>query len=339
MHKTSVALGATALFALTPLSLSVAMAATSPASTVTVQHNAYLISAPKSGSTKIALETKGTSLTLLSGGNQYWYHVKDAQGRQGYITTTSYYTEKASSKASSASSESTTATSGTKATAATATSKTVVEVLHNAYLISAPKSGSAHVALEQTGTQLTIKSGSNQYWWHVSDASGHVGYITTNSYYTEEAAPLTVKLPPGVTIDPAIVPVASLTATASQKFQAVLQVAKSKLGTPYEAGHNEDRGQTGFDCSNYTAYVFHHALGYIFSTSSKTQYTSVGTKVAISDMQPGDLLTFDDGGHSGIYIGNNEMIQCGGGLGKVGYLSVAPGSYWYQHLSAVKRMF
>jgi cell wall-associated NlpC family hydrolase len=56
-------------------------------------------------------------------------------------------------------------------------------------------------------------------------------------------------------------------------------------------------------------------------------------------MRPGDLVVFNQGGHVGIYAGNGQMIQEGGGLGKVGYLKLTPGSYWYQHISAVKRMY
>ncbi len=316
-----------------------AMASTNAA--VTVKHNAYLITAPKSGSTRIALEKAGSHLTVISGSNKYWWHVKDASGRTGYITTNTYYTSSSSIAPITPTTSVTKSASTSAITPATSASpnKDVVEVLHNAYIISAPRSGSTRIKLEQTGTQLTIESGSNAYWWHVKDASGAQGYITRSSYYTKETAPLGVKLPQGVTLDPAITPIAPINATAQEKFNAILQVAQSKLGTRYVWGHNEDRGQIGFDCSNFTAYVYHHALGYIISTSSVTQYRSVGTTVPISDMQPGDLLTFNDGGHTGIYIGNNQMIQCGGGLGKVGYLSVAPGAYWYNHLSAVKQMF
>lgn len=309
--------------------------------TVTVQHNAYLITAPKTGSKRIALEKSGSNLTVVAGSNNYWWHVKDSSGREGYITTNTYYISPSTVPSSTLPSSTPKAASSSSVTSisASSTGNPVVEVLHNAYIISAPKSGSTKLKLEQTGTQLTIESGGNTAWWHVKDAGGTEGYITTNSYYTEETAPLNIQLPPGVTIDPAITPIAQINATSEEKFDAILEVAKSKLGTPYELDHNEDRGQAGFDCSNFTAYVYHHALGYIISTSSVTQYKSVGTTVPISDIQPGDLLTFNDGGHSGIYIGNNQMIQCGGGLGKVGYLSVAPGSYWYNHLSAVKRMF
>ncbi|MCL6443914.1 MAG: C40 family peptidase [Alicyclobacillus sp.] len=146
-------------------------------------------------------------------------------------------------------------------------------------------------------------------------------------------------LPPGVSYDASVHPLAPLTASTQQKTQAVEQIAESKLGTPYIWGHNEDRGQYGFDCSNFTAYVYHHALGYRMSGSSQAQYHSVGWPVPVQDMRPGDLLIFNQGGHVGIYIGNGTMIQEGGGLRKVGYLSVKPGSYWYKHLTCVKRMY
>lgn len=330
--------GLAALLTIGTAGIGAAMASTS--TMVTVKRNAYLITAPKTGSTRIAIEKTGMKLTVIAGSNKYWWHVLDSSGRKGYITTNTYYTSQTIPK-SSITTTSTPQSSFTQVTLplSSATNSSVVEVLHNAYMISAPKSGSTKIKLEQTGTQLTIESGGNTYWWHVKDASGSQGYITTNSYYTKETTWQNVQLPQGVTLDPAITPIAPVSATPKEKFDAILQVAESKIGTPYVWGHNEDSGQTGFDCSNFTAYVYHHALGYIISTSSVTQYKSVGTTVSVSNMQPGDLLTFNDGGHSGIYIGNNQMIQCGGGLGKVGYLSVAPGSYWYNHLSAVKRMF
>ncbi|MCL6592716.1 MAG: C40 family peptidase, partial [Alicyclobacillus sp.] len=226
-----------------------------------------------------------------------------------------------------------------------------VTVVSNAYLISAPKSGSSHVALEPAGTVLTVLPGSTAYWWHVRDPQGRSGYITTNSKWTSPGSSTTApaaatsaalsantsgvhavtsaaNLPPGVKLDASIQPLAGLTASTQKKINAVLQVAESKLGTPYEWGHNEDRGQVGFDCSNFTAYVYHHALGYLISTASRTQASSVGWTVSRSQMRPGDLLIFDDGKHVGIYAGNNQVIQEGGGLGKVGYLSIAPGSYW-----------
>jgi cell wall-associated NlpC family hydrolase len=145
--------------------------------------------------------------------------------------------------------------------------------------------------------------------------------------------------PPGARIDQSITPDAGLNASVSAKTQAVLSVATSKMGTPYIWGHNEDRGQYGFDCSNFTEYVYHHALGYLITTFSTMQYTSVGVPVSLSQIQPGDLIAFEQGAHVGIYAGNNQVIQCGGGLQKVGYISIAKGTYWGNHISAIKRMY
>jgi cell wall-associated NlpC family hydrolase len=171
-------------------------------------------------------------------------------------------------------------------------------------------------------------------------ASSYMYYdqnIDTQSASTEPAT--LHSLPHGVKLDRSITPLVSLDDDYQTKVDAVLQVAESKLGTPYRWGHNEDRGQFGFDCSNFTAYVYHHALGYKFSSSSRVQARSVGNPVPKTQMRPGDLLIFDGGRHVGIYAGNGRMIQEGGGLGRVGYLSVAPGSYWSKHITAVKRMF
>lgn len=157
----------------------------------------------------------------------------------------------------------------------------------------------------------------------------------------------TTQLPPGVHYDPYIRtylkgswhtgPIAPRNASWQQKYNAVLAVAKSQLGVPYVWGHQV--AYQGFDCSNYTAYVYKHALGYNMSGASQTQNHYVGWRVPISSMRPGDLLIFENGKHVGIYIGNGEMIEEGGGLGKVGYLSVKRGTYWGNHITAVKRMF
>lgn len=145
--------------------------------------------------------------------------------------------------------------------------------------------------------------------------------------------------PPGARIDRRIHPVAGISSSISQKQNAVMKVARSKLGTPYVWGHNEDRGQFGFDCSNYTAYVYHHALGYRISGTSKVQYHSVGVPIARGKMRVGDLIIFERGGHVGIYAGNEKAIECGGGLKKVGYVSIRRGSYWGNHITVIKRLF
>ena len=145
--------------------------------------------------------------------------------------------------------------------------------------------------------------------------------------------------PPGVRMDSNIRPLATRHEGRDAKVRALLRIANGKLGTRYVWGHNEDRGQYGFDCSNFTEYVYHHALGYSFTSVSRLQYRGVGDRVPNASMRPGDLICFEQGRHVGIYVGNNQMIQCGGGLGRVGYLGIGPGEYWHNRISSVKRMF
>ncbi|BCJ88364.1 C40 family peptidase [Effusibacillus dendaii] len=161
-------------------------------------------------------------------------------------------------------------------------------------------------------------------------------FVSAQTTATQSAS---FNLPPGVTYDPSIQPIAPLDATREDKTNAVLMVAKSQLGTPYIWGTSKDRGGSGFDCSNYTAYVYRHALGYKMSGASRVQASSVGNPVPKSQMEVGDLVIFDNGAHIGIYAGNGQMIQEGGGLKKVGYLPLKPGSYWYNHITSVKRMY
>jgi hypothetical protein len=145
--------------------------------------------------------------------------------------------------------------------------------------------------------------------------------------------------PPGVSMDHMIQARAGIGALPKDKADAVISVASSQEGAPFVWGHNKDRGQNGFDCGNFASYVYHHALGYLMSGNSDVQWDTVGQGVPIWDMRKGDLLLFDRGKHVGIYMGDDQMIQCGGGLGKVGVLSLGPDSYWGKHLSAVRRMY
>ncbi|WP_245631716.1 C40 family peptidase [Alicyclobacillus ferrooxydans] len=237
-------------------------------------------------------------------------------------------------------------TAGSIITAKAATVQTV-HAVRGVWLRRSPQTSRNAIKLESRGTVLRVLAGGNAKWWHVRDPQGRTGYVVKRTYWVApngtpsaaRSARVSTQLPPGVRFDRTVHARALPSASVQAKTNAVLAVAKSKLGTPYRWGHNEDRGQYGFDCSNFTAYVYHHALGYKMSGASKVQASSIGWRVPRSSMRPGDLLIFENGKHCGIYVGHNRMIQEGGGLGKVGYLSIGPGSYWGKHLTAVKRMY
>jgi len=105
---------------------------------------------------------------------------------------------------------------------------------------------------------------------------------------------------------PAPKPVATPAPASSASGQAVLNYAYSFLGTPYVWGGSTP---SGFDCSGFTSYVFKH-FGVNLPRVSRSQAT-VGTKVAYSNLQAGDLVFFGTSGisHVGIYIGGGNMIH------------------------------
>jgi peptidoglycan hydrolase CwlO-like protein len=96
---------------------------------------------------------------------------------------------------------------------------------------------------------------------------------------------------------------------AAYSSDAVVAYAANFLGTPYVWGGSSP--QPGFDCSGFTSYVYRH-FGVSLPRVSAAQAT-VGTTVASSDLQPGDLVFFKKPGrqihHVGIYVGNGAYIH------------------------------
>ncbi|GFG84686.1 MULTISPECIES: peptidoglycan hydrolase RipC [Mycolicibacter] len=84
-----------------------------------------------------------------------------------------------------------------------------------------------------------------------------------------------------------------------------VQAALTQVGTPYVWG---GAAPGGFDCSGLVMWAFNQA-GINLPHSSQAQ-ASGGQPVALSDLQPGDVLTFySDASHSGIYVGDGMMIH------------------------------
>lgn len=113
-----------------------------------------------------------------------------------------------------------------------------------------------------------------------------------------------------VTILTSLIMSIALTANAASGSDIVAQ-AEKWLG--YYYGWSEDGG-VKLDCSGLVQRVY-EACGYSVPRLSYDQ-AKVGTKIAISDLQPGDICCFSysDGsmGHVGIYVGNNKMIHAPG---------------------------
>lgn len=94
-------------------------------------------------------------------------------------------------------------------------------------------------------------------------------------------------------------------APAVNKGQQILDIARSKVGAPYIYGA---AGPNAFDCSGFTSWVYSQA-GISIPRTSQAQ-AAAGQRVAISDLQPGDIVVYYGGAsHVAIYAGNGQIID------------------------------
>lgn len=103
---------------------------------------------------------------------------------------------------------------------------------------------------------------------------------------------------PGLPSAPA--PIAPQVTPAAKAVQA----AESKVGSPYVYGAS---GPDSFDCSGLVQWAYKQA-GVSLPRTSYDQ-ASAGVPVSQSDLQPGDVVSFYDGSHSGIYAGGGNVIH------------------------------
>ncbi|UOQ92158.1 NlpC/P60 family protein [Halobacillus shinanisalinarum] len=113
----------------------------------------------------------------------------------------------------------------------------------------------------------------------------------------------------------------------------IVSVAKSVLGTPYVWGGTTP---SGFDSSGFINYVFDQ-VGVDLSRTESGMWQNDG--VTVDSPSIGDVVffegTYDTSGasHSGIYIGNNQMIHAGSEGVVIADLSI---DYWQNHYLGVK---
>jgi murein DD-endopeptidase len=114
------------------------------------------------------------------------------------------------------------------------------------------------------------------------------------------------------------------------------QHAAKMVGKPYRYGGSTP---AGFDCSGLVQYSFRQA-GISLPRSTEEQ-RRVSRKVQKSNLQPGDLLFFDEEGkknsHVGIYLGRGEFVHAPSS-GKRVRSDRLDSRYWRDHLSEVRRV-
>ena len=211
----------------------------------------------------------GEDVTIISQPNSYWYQVKDAAGKTGYVSSQAKYI----SVTTVSDGEETNNNAGW-----TATNGEIVKSV--SFRVAASTSG-ARIRYLSKGEQVTIVSQPNKYWYEIVDRSGTRGYVSTDSQYirTSYQAPAD--------------PVQSL--PQSELVERVIAAGMKYLGTPYEYG--SDRGNTAtFDCSDFTRQVFKEGMGITLPADSRQQGSYVKDKGnAVSnwkELKRGDLMFF-----------------------------------------------
>lgn len=125
--------------------------------------------------------------------------------------------------------------------------------------------------------------------------------------------------------------------TSSSSASGVVDYAKQYLGTRYSYG---GASPSGFDCSGFTMYIYKQ-FGYSLPHSATSQWQSgIGTRVySISELQPGDLVFFNDPSrnagkacsHAGIYIGGGQIIHASSSRSQGVIISDLTSGYYNQY--------
>lgn len=83
-----------------------------------------------------------------------------------------------------------------------------------------------------------------------------------------------------------------------------LDAAKTKVGAQYSWGAS---GPFSFDCSGLVQWAYKQAGIELPRTSFEQSH--VGAPVAFEDLQPGDIVVTNGGGHVGLYAGDGKLLN------------------------------
>lgn len=119
----------------------------------------------------------------------------------------------------------------------------------------------------------------------------------------------------------------------------LLDYAMSQTGATYRRGGTNP--ESGFDCSGFVRYVFDHVEGLSLPHSSRAM-SLIGSRIALADLKPGDLVFFrifrHGISHVGIYLGNNQFIHAASTTTGSVMVSDLTESYWARHFSLARRV-
>ena len=122
------------------------------------------------------------------------------------------------------------------------------------------------------------------------------------------------------------------------KASEMLMYALSLVGVNYKYGGKSP--ETGLDCSGFVSHVYQQAAGLILPHNARA-ISMFGQKIAISELQPGDLVFFNTMRHTyshvGIYLGENKFVHAsvtGRGVEVVNMKE----NYWVKRFNGARRV-
>lgn len=98
-----------------------------------------------------------------------------------------------------------------------------------------------------------------------------------------------------------------------------LDAAKTKVGAQYSWGAS---GPFSFDCSGLVQWAYKQAGIQLPRTSFEQSH--VGAPVAFENLQPGDIVVTNGGGHVGLYAGDGKLLNAVQSGQPVSYTSLRP---------------
>lgn len=249
-----------------------------------------LRTAPAADADSLAVPGAGALVSILQS-QDGWYRV-NSEGQEGYISA-NYLSAQ-------------TAVYGLS---------TYGKLTGDAMLRTQPSGGSD--ALTQISGDSYVDVSGFVGGWYLVTYNGQTGYVTGDSLYMTRvkevpAAPAAAASSSSSSVSaPSSSTLPSGASAGSGSYESVVSLAQSFLGVPYVYG---GASPSGFDCSGFTMYVFaQFGYGLPHGATGQLNYGSV---VSQSDLQPGDLVFFQDynysysaASHVGIYIGGGQFIH------------------------------
>ncbi|MHB8995271.1 MAG: C40 family peptidase [Armatimonadota bacterium] len=221
-------------------------------------------------------------------------------------------------------------------------------------LRSGPSTDSPTTGEAKLGTRLII-IGKNADWYKVSLEDGNIGWMSARLIDTRgerlarrrgSGGSGTTALARATLASPKNFPSPTESGASTDDSgnegsglgTALVCTAKRFLGASYVRGSSR---AGAFDCSGLTSYV-HRAHGIDISRSSRAQFRQ-GSPVARDDLQPGDVLFFENTyrsgiSHVGLYIGKGKFIHAANRRGGV-KITELDSDYYARRYVGARRMY